>query len=136
MKVALKVPAIQRLMVHLNSNRRHRKTCLWFCVQNYEKLPKQLRMGLTNMFLFSISRNDLRWIHEELLEIPEAVWERVCLLFKQHKSHPGNEHSFLYWSAEPARFYLNYDELELPPEDAGVEAASHRKEDDSDDDET
>lgn len=125
---ALKVPAIERLMVHLNSNRRHRKTCLWFAVQNYIKLPKQLRMGLTNIFLYSISKADMKRIHEELLEIPEQLFERVCMLFKQTRAEPLHEHTFLYWAANPQRFFLDYDELLLPAEDAGVSAHA-RKED-------
>ena len=132
-QAAMKVPAIERLLVHCNNNRRHRRTCIWICAQNYIKIPKSLRQGLTDMFLFSISKCDLASLHSELLEIPEATFEKIAAMFKKYRSEPHHAHSFLYWNASQ-RFFLDFDEVVPPDEDVGGLEASIKKMDDSDSD--
>lgn len=113
----LKETAIEKLLIHMNSNRRHQRLSLWICAQNYVKIPKQFRVGITNLFLFSVSRVDMQQIHEELLEIGEPVWERACALFKRDKEKPGHEKQFLFIDTRDQRFFMGWDELRMPRED-------------------
>lgn len=126
---AMKLTAIERLLVHMNNNRRHQRMCLWICCQNLIKLPRSLRMGLTNLFLFSVSKADMGQIHEELLEISEPVWMRVCKLFKADKAKPGHERDFLFIDVRDQRFFLTWSEIVLPREDEDIEAGAASSDD-------
>lgn len=110
---ALKIDSIERELIRINSNRRHNRTCLWFCVQNYIKLPKSLRQGLTNIFFFSISKSDLGSLHKELVTIPQDQFDYVMEYFKTYKKNEENKHSFLFWDKETNRLFLNWDEIQF-----------------------
>lgn len=123
-QAAMKLTPIERMLVHMNNNRRHQRLSIWVCCQNYVKLPRSFRMGLTNMFLFSVSKADMAQIHEELLEIPENTWERACVMFKHYKERPSKEKSFLFVDVRDQRYFLDWDELRMPKEDCGMEMSN------------
>jgi hypothetical protein len=124
-QAAMKLTPIERLLVHCNNNRRHNRLSIWICCQNLIKLPRSLRMGLTNLFLFSVSKADMHQIHEELLEISEPVWERICKLFKADKAKSGHEKDFLFVDVRDQRYFLNWSEVVLPKDDeSAIEADS------------
>ena len=115
-QVALKDKNVERLVVHANNNRRHNKTSLWFCCQNWVKMPRSLRMGVTNVFLFSVSRADQRMIYEEVVEITEPVFNRMCIMLKHEQQKPDKEKSFLFIDVRSQRYFLNWSEIRVPDE--------------------
>jgi hypothetical protein len=115
-QVALKDKNVERLVVHANNNRRHNRTTLWFMVQNWVKMPRSLRMGCTNVFLFSVSRADQHMIYEEVVEIAEPVFNRMCLMLKHEQQKPDKEKSFLFIDVRSQRYFLNWSEIRVPDE--------------------
>jgi hypothetical protein len=50
---------IQKLLLHMINNRRHARLSIWLCCQNYHQIPKQIRAGLTDLFIFKVSKSEL-----------------------------------------------------------------------------
>jgi len=90
------------------NNRRHLGLSLWFANQNYFSLPKQVRFGLTDIFLFNVSKKELENINEEQLELPKDVFNDITkLCFKK-------DHDFMYINSNSGRVFCNWNEIILP----------------------
>ena len=50
---------IQKLLLHMINNRRHARLSIWLCCQNYFQIPKQIRAGLTDLFIFKVNKSEL-----------------------------------------------------------------------------
>jgi hypothetical protein len=55
----LKQNDIQKLLLHIINHRRHLKTSIWLCCQNCLTIPKMVRSGLTSLFVFKCSKNEM-----------------------------------------------------------------------------
>lgn len=104
----LKEKSVEKLLLHIIANRRNLKTSIFLTAQNYNKIPKNIRMLLTDMFLFNLSKDELTKIHQELLNITKYDFEKVISLYKKEKEN--NKYSFIYIHDFDTLF-VNYNEI-------------------------
>ena len=101
----LKDKYVEKQLLHMVNNRRHLGLSLWLANQNYFALPRQVRFGLTDIFLFNVSKKELENINEEQLELPREMFHNVIkLCFK-------NPHDFMYINPNTQRIFCNWDEI-------------------------
>ena len=101
----LKDKDVEKQLLHMVNNRRHLKLSLWLANQNYFALPKQVRFGLTDIFLFNVSKKELENINDEQLELPKDVFNSVVkMCFNQ-------PHDFMYINPNTERIFSNWDEI-------------------------
>jgi hypothetical protein len=103
----LKQNDIQKLLLHIINNRRHLRTSIWICAQNYLTIPKMIRSGLTSLFIFKCSKKEMETIHEEQIELLDKndfldVVKNHC--FKE-------PHDFFYLNRETNRLFCNWNEI-------------------------
>lgn len=100
----------EKLLLHMINNRRHASLSLWLACQNYISIPKQVRMNLTDMFIFKVSKVEMGNIFTEHLEVSKEVFEKLQqMLFKK-------PHEFLYINTLSGRLFSNWDELVIENE--------------------
>ena len=103
----LKDAAIQRLLLNIINNRRHLKTSLFFCCQNYNSIPRMIRQGLTDLFVFKINKIEMENI---FLEHVEQYKEDFMNIMRNVYNEP---HNFLYLNTNSQRLFKNWDEIIL-----------------------
>jgi hypothetical protein len=97
-------PLLRKLM----SNHRHYHVSLFFCLQTFKMLDKELRRMIQNLFVFKVAKDTIHTIFDELLfldnkKIIEKIYDIVY-------SEP---HSFLFINVPDQRFFFNFDEIIL-----------------------
>lgn len=108
----------EALLTHMVNNRRHNRLSLIFIAQSYIKLPRSIRQGLTDLFIFRISKSDFQRIYDELIEIDERKFQILIEMFKKL-----NSKSFLYINTPTQQTYLNWDRVhadDAESNDSGV----------------
>eukprot|EP01033_Poteriospumella_lacustris_P024720 gene24720-gene21369 len=106
----LKNTEIQKALLHIIANSRHLKTCVFICAQNYMKIPPQIRISFTDLFLFNISKAEYEHIYEEIVEVNKNEYYDVISLYQKYKK--SDDHSFLYIHNKTL-FFINWDEIEF-----------------------
>ena len=102
---ALKNKYISKLLLHAVNNRRHAKLSIWLCAQNYMQIPLQVRMGLTDMFVFKINKKEITNLCEEQLEMDKPTIEKMIpMLWK-------DAHDYMYLNTNTQRVFRNWDEI-------------------------
>ena len=95
----------EKLLLHMVSNRRHASLSIWLLCQNYITIPRQVRQGLTDLFVFKCGKNEQNNLLNEQLEISHEVFEKLQqMLFKK-------AHEFLYINSLTGRIFQNWNEL-------------------------
>lgn len=104
---ALKDKEVQKLLLNANNNKRHARLSIWLCCQNYKTIPLQVRMNLTDLFVFKVSKVEMKNLIEEQIETAINKFESILgLAYKK-------PHDFLYINTNSQRLFLNWDEIEL-----------------------
>jgi DNA replication protein DnaC len=106
----LKDKQIEKLFLHIVNNRRHAKISLFLCCQNYFQIPKQVRSGLTDLFVFKSSKEELNQIFVEQIELYRDLFLEVIEKCYQ------NSHDFLYINSNSQRCFSNWDEIIITKE--------------------
>ena len=101
----LKDNAIQKLLLNIINNRRHLKTSLFFCCQNYITIPRTIRQGLTDLFIFKINKTEMENIFNEQVE---QFKDNFMNIMKNVYNEP---HNFLYINTNSQRLFKNWDEI-------------------------
>jgi hypothetical protein len=104
----LKDAEVERNLLHLIANARHLKCCIFIIAQNWNKIPKNIRISMNDLFLFNVSKGEYDKIFEEWLEINDKEFKSVLQLYTKYKNN--DSHSFIYIH-EKLKFFINYDEL-------------------------
>lgn len=100
-----------KLFKELVNNRRHLHTSIFFLVQTYHSIPKEIRRLFSNVFVFRVSKNEMQTIFEELVEKrKECILEISKLVFDK-------PYNFLYINTESQRLFKNWDELQFKSDD-------------------
>jgi DNA replication protein DnaC len=95
----------EKLFLEICNNRRHRRINLFLCCQNYFSIPKQVRSGLTDLFIFKASKKELEQIFEEQIETHKDKFLEVL-------EHCYKEpHDFLYINPNTQRLFSNWNEI-------------------------
>lgn len=101
----LKNKDVEKMLLHMVNNRRHLGLSIWLANQNYYAMPKQVRFGLTDIFLFNVSKKELDNVNEEHVELPKDTFMKIVkLCFKE-------PHDFMYVNSNAQRIFANWDSV-------------------------
>lgn len=101
----LKDNEVQKQLLHIVNNRRHLKTSIWCANQNYINLPRSVRMGLTDIFVWKVNKREMENIFAEQIEQHKDKFQGVLkLLYKK-------PHDFFYLNTNTQRMFNNWDEI-------------------------
>lgn len=109
----LKDKEVELNVLHIGANSRHLKASMWFCVQNYNKIPQNLRKIYTDLFLFDISKVEYDKIFDENIELEKSDWLDVIRKFRDIRKE--QTHSFIYIH-EKHKVFINWNEIILEEE--------------------
>jgi GTPase SAR1 family protein len=98
------------LLVHMLNNRRHNRLSMFFVAQSYKKLPRLCRMGLSDLFMFRLSKDDMKDVFDEVIDFEEETWEKIVAIYKKQLKESG-EKKFLYVNTISQRVFCDWDEL-------------------------
>jgi hypothetical protein len=96
---------IEKLLLHMINNRRHARLSIWLCCQNYFSIPKQIRSGLTDLFVFKCSKKEMESIFEEQVELYKDKFMEVL-----QKCY-NKSFDFLYINVNTNRLFNNWNEI-------------------------
>ena len=111
MTAYLKNNETMKLFKELVFNRRHLRTSLYFCVQTYFSVPKELRRVWTNLFIFKTSKDELKNIWTELIEYPEELLPKVRSLVYD------KPYQYLFINTDTQRLFNGFDEIVIKDEE-------------------
>jgi len=95
----------EKFLLHIINNRRHNKICIWLCCQNYKTIPMQVRMTLTDLFIFKVSKQEQENIYDELTEINKNNFNIINNnVYKQLGD-------FIYLNTITQKIFNNWDEI-------------------------
>jgi hypothetical protein len=95
----------EKLLLHIINNRRHSMLNLFFCCQTYNSIPRQVRQGLTDLFLFRINKTEMENIFTEQIETHKDKFNEIlekCYI---------EPHSFMYINTSSGRIFSNWNEI-------------------------
>ena len=95
----------EKLLLHFYNNRRHTRLSMWFACQNFMQISRKIRMGLTDAFIFKVSKIESENIFTELIEDNKDKYTDILKLCYQEK------HSFMYINIPSQRIFSNWDEI-------------------------
>ena len=111
MTAYLKSNDTMKLFKELVFNRRHLRTSLYFCVQTYFSVPKELRRVWTNLFIFKTSKDELKNIWNEQIEYPEELLPKVRALVYD------KPYQYLFINSTSQRLFHGFDEIVIKDEE-------------------
>ena len=95
----------EKFLLHIINNRRHNRICIWICCQNYKTIPLQVRLTLTDLFIFKVGKQEIENIYEELTEIDKNKFNIIT------NNAYKNIGDFLYLNCLSQRLFNNWDEI-------------------------
>ena len=101
----------EKFLLHIINNRRHSFISIWIAAQNYYQIPKSVRSGLTDAFIFKASKKEMESINEEQIETTQDKFLDII-----HKYCFKEPHDFLYVNTNTQRLFSNWNELILNDE--------------------
>jgi hypothetical protein len=111
----LKNGDVIKLLIHIIQNRRHLRCCIFILVQNYKKIPLDIRSSCSDAFLFNVSKEEYKFIHEEIINASKKEFSEILQFYRKAKLE--NKHSFLYIH-DFDTFFINWDSIVLDDEDS------------------
>jgi hypothetical protein len=105
MTAYLKDGDIVRLLKELIFNRRHLRTSIFFLVQTYLSIPKDIRKMFSNLFIFKIGKEEQKVIADEIININKKYIDDIFKMVFTEK------YKFLFINVNEQRFFDGFDEL-------------------------
>ena len=101
----LKNNDIKKLLKEIVMNRRHKHVSIYFLVQTYFSIEKDIRKLFSNLFIFKCSRHEMLNITSEMIEQHnDKINEIVKIVYDK-------PHNFLFINVDSQRMFKNWDEL-------------------------
>ena len=101
----LKNKATLQLFKQISFNRRHLHTSMFFLVQTWHSVPKELRRLWSNIFIFKISKNEMSSIWDEIIEHPDEIMKPIMkMVFDE-------PYKFLFINTDSQRIFDGWDEI-------------------------
>lgn len=101
----LKNQDIKKLLKEIVMNRRHKHVSIYFLVQTFFSIEKDIRKLFSNLFIFKVSKHELNTIYDELIEHKkEYIDEIIKIIYNK----PFN---FMFINTDTQRIFKNFDEL-------------------------
>lgn len=107
MTAYLKDKEILKKLKELVFNRRHKHISIYFLVQTWYSVPKDIRKMFSNIFVFKVSKNEMTAIWDEIVEYPK---EYILPIMKTVYDMP---YQFLFINTDSQRLFKNFDEIIL-----------------------
>ena len=103
----LKDPDIAKALERIAIKTRHLRTTTFYLVQNYQKVPKNLREIAFNLILFNVGKSQLFKIFDEAVQMSKEKYDQIVeLCFKE-------PHDFLLINLHRSKnIYCNWDLVE------------------------
>lgn len=98
-----------RLFKELIFNRRHLRTSIYFLNQTFFSVPKELRRLFSNIFVFKVSRNEMKNLFEEVVE-QDHVKELMPQISKLVFDRP---YQYLFINTDNQKFYKGFDRIDF-----------------------
>lgn len=99
-----------QMLKELIYNRRHLHTSIFFLVQTWYSVPKDIRKLFSNIFLFKTSKCEMETIFEEVIEQDKSI---IPKLQKLVFDVPYN---YLFINTDSQRLFKNFDEIIIDEE--------------------
>jgi len=93
-------------------NRRHIRTSIFFLNQTYYSVPKELRRLFSNIFLFKVSKNEMKNLFDEVVE-DDQVKDMMPILSKVVYDKP---YQYLFINTDTQKFYKCFDRIDFDEE--------------------
>jgi hypothetical protein len=103
----LKNKATMKLFKELAFNRRHLRLSMFFLVQTYFSVPKEIRRLWSNMFIFKTSKNEMSNIWDEIIEHDIEYMKPIMKLVYDQP------YQFMFVNTDSQRLFKCWDELIL-----------------------
>lgn len=103
-----------QLFKELIFNRRHLHVSIYFLVQTFFSIPKEIRRLFNNAFIFKVSKEELTNIFDEVVEKKK---ELVPVISKLVFDVPYN---FLFINVESQRLFKNWNEIIFNDDDLAI----------------
>lgn len=100
-----------KLFKELIFNRRHLHTSLYFCVQTWFSVPKDLRRLWSNIFVFKTTKEELNNIWEEVVEHPKELIPQI------RKMVYDKLYQYLFINVDTQRLFKGFDEIIIDEEE-------------------
>ena len=101
----LKNNETKKLLKELIMNRRHLHLSIFFLVQTYLSVERDVRKLFSNCFIFRCSKKEMETIADELIEQKkEYIDEIVKIVYDQ-------PYQYLFINTDTQRLFKNFDEL-------------------------
>ena len=101
-----------QLFKELIFNRRHLRTSVYFLNQTFYSVPKELRRLFSNVFLFKVSKNEMKNVFEELVE-DDNVKNLMPSISKVVYDKP---YQYLFINTDNQKFYKGFDRIDFDEE--------------------
>tara|TARA_R110002111_G_scaffold236513_2_gene297793 strand:- start:1242 stop:1982 length:741 start_codon:yes stop_codon:yes gene_type:complete len=106
MTAYLKNNDVKKLLKELIFNRRHLRCSVYFLVQTWFSIEKDIRKLFNNIFLFKASRNEQENIFEEVLDESKKV-----LIPQINKMVYDKPYKYLFIDTDSQRLFSGFDEI-------------------------
>lgn len=113
MTAYLKDGDVAKLLKELVFNRRHLHTSIYFLCQTWFSVPKDLRKLFSNIFVFRVSKQELKTIFDETIEDKDKQ-EMVSEITKFVFDRPFQ---YLFINTDSQRLFKGWDELVFSGDD-------------------
>ena len=105
MAAYLKDASVFKLLKNLICNRRHLGVSVYFLVQTYKSISKDIRKLFSNIVLFKVSKNEMETVFEEIIERDKKMIIPLCnLVYDQ-------PYNFLFINTNSQRLFKNFNEI-------------------------
>jgi hypothetical protein len=101
----------EKLLLHMVNNRRHAGLSIWMACQTYKSIPRQVRQGLTSLFIFKIQKGEMATIFEEQVEVDDKIYKEILA-----HAYKG-AHDFIFIDSSTQRIFINWDEVIMNAEE-------------------
>jgi len=93
----------------LMMNRRHMHVSIYFMVQTWKSTHKEIRSLFSNLFIFKVSKFEMKSIFDELIECHVKLIDKIAKLVFDKKFN------FLFYNVDSMRMFKNFDEILIEP---------------------
>jgi len=93
------------LLKELIFNRRHLRCSIFFLVQTWLSIPKDIRKMFSNVFIFKVSKEEMKTISEEIIESKKKYIDEIC------KTVFDDKYKYLFLNVESQRLFDCWDEM-------------------------
>ena len=105
MAAKLKDKELFKIFRNLVNNRRHLHVCIFFLVQTWLSVPKDIRRLFDNIFVFKVSKDELENIFKEVVQQKKDMVDPICRIVYD------KPHEYLFINTDSQRLFKGFDEL-------------------------